>query len=170
MGTNILYTYVGNAKKYSLANDLEIRCFKPSIRNLMLSLSNKTGYADDYHNTWVELRWAAVTHFGYRIFYVVDGNRIIHTSYCAHKCFKFPFMKERDWHIGPCHTDDDYQGRNIYPAVLQYICVNLQDKGGNFYMIVEDSNVPSTKGVLKAGFANVGALNKSKYLKKYRLR
>ena len=147
-----------------------VNSFYPTLCTPFLSLVNKTGFADDYHNLWVEFRWAAASLFRYRIYYVLNGGKIIHTSYCSPKCFKFPFMQPNDWHVGPCHTDEAFKGRGIYPAVLKHICSELQHDNNSIYMIVDADNISSTRGVLKAGFKKVGLLNKTKGLKIYTLK
>lgn len=150
-----------------LPDGYEIQCFRPSLRHPFLSIWNKSGHEENYHNLWVELRWAVVSLMRYRIYYVTDGNVIIHTSYCSPKCFKFPFMKQTDFFIGPCHTEKQHFGQNIYPIVLRYICSELKKNDNNIYGIVNESNLSSRHGILKAGFRVIGPLQKTVVLKRY---
>ncbi len=94
--------------------------------------------------------WWLISRGKYRIWCVYDNDTVIHTSYVVPKCVKFPFLDKASYEIGPCHTNDSYRGKGIYPAVLYDI---VQKKGGVAYMIIDDTNTPSIKGVAKAGFA-----------------
>lgn len=88
-----------------------------------------------------------------RIIYVLDDDRIVHTSFLIPGCFKFPFMRKTDFEIGPCVTNAEYRGKGIYPFVLHYITNTFAAKNSNFYMIVNEDNCSSRKGCEKAGFS-----------------
>lgn len=118
----------------------------------------------------VEVSWALATLFKYKIYFVKENDKIIHISYCVYRCFKFPFLKGNDIQIGPCHTAIECRGRGIYPKVISYICQNEQkNNGGKVYMIINDKNCSSQKGVYKAGFVKVAKLKKSKVFKIYQM-
>ena len=164
--TNYLYEYL-SSDSVELPEGYSLKTFTPSITLPLLSLKNKSGFADDYHNLWVEVRWAVASLFKYQIYYLEKNGEIIHTSYVSLKSFKFPFMKKGDYHIGPCHTSDSERGKGLYPMVLKSICKEKSTGDNHIYMIVEDSNKSSHYGVLKAGFERKCRLQKTKYLKKY---
>lgn len=63
---------------------------------------------------------------------------------------QFPFMPKNGLHVGPCFTIKDERGRGYYPYLLNRIVLDNPSK--ECYMIVSPKNIPSTKGVLKAGF------------------
>ena len=169
MSVHNLYTYQSRQSGKPLSEEYEIRVFAPSWKRLFLSLSNRSGLKEDYHNFWVELRWAVVSFFQYQIYYVEKNGRVVHTSYCTPKSFKFPFMKKGDYHIGPCHTAETERGKGLYPAVLEKIAENKQTEKNRLYMIVEQSNVSSAAGVVKAGFVKASSLTRTKYLKRYHI-
>jgi len=103
-----------------------------------------------------------------KIFYFKSENgEILHTSYVIPKCNKFPFMGNEDYEIGPCNTIESARGRGLYPRMLKYITRCIQYEGAHFWMLVNENNAASIKGVEKAGFALVGYAEKTKYLKRY---
>ncbi len=65
--------------------------------------------------------WWLVTKGAYRVWCAYDGDFVVHTSYVIPKCNKFPFLNGDSYEIGPCHTNSDYRGKGIYPAVLTEI-------------------------------------------------
>lgn len=78
-------------------------------------------------------------------------------------------MKKNDLEIGPCYTYPEFRGKGIYPKVLTKIC---QKRGGDsisFYMIVDENNLSSIKGIEKAGFVRCGSVYISKFARRYRL-
>ena len=103
-----------------------------------------------------------------KIVYVKSADSLImHTSCVMSKCKKFTFMRDNDFEIGPCVTKDEYRGQGIYPRVLNYITSSFGEDGAVFYMIVEENNTSSIKGIEKAGFEKCGVVQKSRFLKKY---
>ncbi len=112
--------------------------------------------------TWLTRAWfKIITRGNLSIYYTTNSDgAITHTSYVVGKCFKFPFLNENDYEIGPCFTHPQYRGQGIYPMVLDYI---TQTKNGNhFYMLVHPTNTPSIRGIEKAGFNKIGKVKKTK--------
>ena len=67
--------------------------------------------------------------------------------------FKFVPNKNKSYHIGPCETPVEYRGNGYYPYLLTYIL--NKDNGGesyDYYMIINEKNIKSIRGVEKAGF------------------
>lgn len=76
-----------------------------------------------------------------------------------------PFVREGgklDYHIGPCTTLPAERGKGYYPMLLHAITSDL-GKENNYYMIVEENNLPSLRGIAKAGFTRVGVGIKNKW-------
>lgn len=91
----------------------------------------------------------------------------MHASYLLGKSFKFPFLGQDDYEIGPCVTRVDCRGRGLYPDVLRFICHNVGGPKSKFYMLVAPSNTASIRGIEKAGFSQVGYVKRSKYLRRW---
>lgn len=104
-----------------------------------------------------------------KVYYATQDGRLSHTSYVIPKCYKFPFLGADDYEIGPCFTYSEYRGRGLYPAILRYICGSVGKDNSTFYMIVDENNTPSIKGIEKAGFEKCGTVKVSPIMKKYRL-
>lgn len=103
-----------------------------------------------------------------RIYYICDENgHVIHTSYVLPKFFKFPFMKKGDYEIGPCQTAPAFRGRGLYGAALNRIITEPEFENAHFYMIVDNNNRSSVRGIEKAGFHLVGNVIRTKFLKRY---
>jgi len=81
------------------------------------------------------------------------------------KIYKFPFMKKKSLHIGPCMTIPEYRGRGFYPMLLRKI---QKDFDTDLYMIVHESNLSSIRGVEKARFSLFGK-GHSTLLKRYEI-
>ena len=104
------------------------------------------------------------------IYYVADreSGQMIHSSYVTGRSFKFPFMSQRDIHIGPCNTAPEYRGRGIYRNVLRVICRDHKDACNKVYMMVHEDNIPSIKGIEAAGFRHIGTVERTGIFKVYR--
>lgn len=82
----------------------------------------------------------------------IEG-KLIHRSRVFHKShlltsfhFPKPFLV-----IGDCLTDSNYRGMGIYPKTIQYIATSYSsDK--HVFILVSNDNIPSIKGIEKAGF------------------
>lgn len=101
------------------------------------------------------------------IYYLMDDDVLVHTSCVIPKCYKFPFLGKDDFEIGPCYTNPQYRGKGIYPSVLRYITRSIGNENTSFYMIVNENNLASLRGVEKADFQKCGSIRISKYTKKY---
>lgn len=104
--------------------------------------------------------WNIISHNKASIYFIKDEKGIVHSSYVIEKCCKFPFMKKDDIEIGPCYTRKDMRGKGIYPSVLNYIIQTELTEHNFAYMIVEENNSSSLRGIQKLGFINIGNLKK----------
>ena len=102
-----------------------------------------------------------------KLYRMYDNDFLVHSSLVARGRFKFPFLKKNDIEIGPCWTQSGYRGRDIYPYVLGLIIQNEINNGGDAYMIVNDDNYSSIKGITKAGFIKTEFKLKRDLLKRY---
>ena len=165
--TFYLYKFSGSVKKEDKSNSIWV--FRNSLKKPLFSSVCKAPKTEEYNDLYTELRWVIASKLRLRIYYIKRGDVLVHSSFCTPKSFKFPFMKENDYHIGPCFTDSRYRGKGIYSLVLKRIVYDLKRKPdcGNIYMIIEENNISSREGVKKAGFKEAAILYRKGRLKKY---
>ena len=163
--------YLYCCKKAQFSSDVEknsmcasVKVFTPKIKKLLLC-----GEKKNIKTLIVRLLFQIRTKGKAKIYYVADENKLKHTSYVVPRCGKFPFLDENDYEIGPCFTYPDHRGKGIYPEVLRFICCHIGDHNTTFYMIVDEKNIASIKGIEKAGFKKCGVVEVSKLTKRYKL-
>ena len=142
----------------------DLKVFTPSLHGFFLK-----GERAGIKMLFIRLMFQVMTLGKAQIYYVQSGNYIMHTSYVVPACFKFPFMNRYDLEIGPCYTYPAFRGMGIYPKVLTEICRKRAGAVLSFYMIVDEANLPSIKGIEKAGFVRCGVVYKGKLSKRYKL-
>ena len=151
-------------KKYSAddayVNELDVLEYRPTLFKPFIPNEGDGSLKNRLSRIWFWL----ISGGKAKIAYVQRDGIIVHTSYVIPKCYKFPFMKKGDLEIGPCTTKQEYRGQGIYPRVLRYI---VDSEKTTCYMIVRETNVPSIRGIEKAGFEKRGKVEKSK-LGKYK--
>ena len=76
-------------------------------------------------------------------------------------------MKKGDYEIGPCFTIPTARGKGLYTKVLNYITGDLHYQNASFYMLVNKNNLPSVKGIERAGFSLIGHAGRTSFLKIY---
>lgn len=117
----------------------------------------------------VRAMFAILTFGKAKIFYVCESGEVAHTSYVVPRCLKFPFLKKGDFEIGPCHTEVSHRGKGLYPMALNAIVHSAGSKGTEFYMIVDESNAASIRGIEKAGFTRCGTVKVNRLTKHYQI-
>ena len=68
------------------------------------------------------------------------------------------FQGDKSYYIFFCHTFSEYRGKNIYPYVLTQICKDIVKNSGVAFISAGIDNIPSQKGIEKAGFRRLCAL------------
>lgn len=96
--------------------------------------------------------WYLITLGRLRIFYIMDGDIVIHYSFIIPKNFRFPFMDKGDLQIGPCFTDPKFRGRGLYSQALKLIPSLFSKQTSNFWIYTTDVNVISQHVIEKAGY------------------
>jgi len=140
-----------------------VKSFVPFLGKLYLP-----GEKKNMKTTLVRLYFQAMTLGKAKLYYVVDETgRTAHVSYVVPKCFKFSFLDKRDYEIGPCFTAPEFRGQGIYPTVLNYVTENVGANDAVFYMVVDDKNVASIRGIEKARFERCGTIRKVGLFKRY---
>ena len=163
----LLYSYKKNihSQNEKRLTTHDVKIFTPTIPKLILP-----GEIWDLKKILTRLFFQIISKGKAKIYYISDGDKIKHTSYVVPKCFKFTFLGESDYEIGPCYTYSQYRGQGLYPMVLRSICDSLGNIGTTFFMIVDDSNISSVRGIEKAGFVICGEIVVTKYTKIYKLK
>lgn len=90
---------------------------------------------------------------------VKKGNRIISRALLITKTPNYKFLPKDGVHICYCETIPQEQGKGYYSLLLKAILAN--NPGKHFYMIVEEKNTPSIKGIERAGFVRCGEVEKT---------
>lgn len=142
----------------------EVKIFSPSLFKMFLKGERKT-FKRGIVRCWFQI----ITLGKAKLYFICDSKtgKVKHFSYVVPKCYKFAFLKNGDYEIGPCFTFPEFRGKNIYPTMLNYITGNLGDENSTFYIVVENTNLPSLKGIEKANFKRCGTVKKSGILKRY---
>ncbi len=78
---------------------------------------------------------------------------------CKNRTDYFVALDEDDATILSCFVFPQYRGRGIYPTMLETIVRTLRDHNqvSNVYIDCKSWNVPSIRGIQKAGFALIGS-------------
>lgn len=163
MARHLLYKKAsGVGENLTLPSGYTVQKFTPTLKKLY-----RAGERKSLKITLTRLNFVLSSRGKTQIIFLLDeGDNICHSSFVIPKIKKFPFMKKGDYQIGPCVTSVEHRGKGLYPFVINYIVAD-KDFGGEFYMIVADTNTPSIKGIEKAGFKRVGNIKKTKLLKRY---
>lgn len=147
------------------SDNIEVGFFIPKIRNRLTASGEKVGVK----SLMVRFLFRIITHGKMKIFYVRQNDEIIHTSYVVPKCSKFPFLGINDYEIGPCYTNPQSRGKGIYPLMIRYICNSIGNEDSIFYMIVDETNSSSIRGIEKAGFKKCGNVEVTGLFKRYKI-
>lgn len=145
-------------------DDLDIEVITPTIRRLFIEGEKKS-----IKLLAARLMFWIITFGKAKLYCYRQGGELAHTSYVIPKCCKFPFLESSDYEIGPCMTCPKFRGKGYYPTMLRYICSTVGSQKTTFYMIVDEENSASIKGIEKAGFTRCGVVEVSKITKTYRL-
>lgn len=169
MDGEVFYLYRHDKKIEESDVDSNVHRFDSHTFSPFFSIVCKSKKAKDYNDFYTELRWRVASFGRLVIYYIEQDGRLAHTSFCTPKSFKFPFMKENDYHIGPCFTDEQCRGQALYAKVLTHIVSTIRrdPSAGEIYMIIDRDNYPSREGVKKAGFQETAILSRKGRLKKY---
>ncbi len=156
---------VNNKEFNQTADSFDIVEFVPSFKAFYMKGENP-----DLRTTVVRCFFQIMTFGKAKLVCAVNKNGdTVHASYVVPRCFKFSFLGNNDYIIGPCFTRPDHRGQGIYSKVLEYICSQKTEEDTIFYMCVDDGNLPSVKGIEKAGFKKCGVVHKTRVLKRYYL-
>ncbi len=160
-----LYKHSRDSVGFKNPENLNVEIVTPTIRGgLIIQGENKS-----FKLLAVRCLFQLITFGKAKVYCYRYNGELVHTSYVIPRCHKFPFMSKNDYEIGPCFTYPKYRGKGFYPQMLKYICSSIGAENSVFYMIVDEANLSSIKGIEKAGFQRCGTIRVSKILKRYQL-
>lgn len=167
---NMRYLYqklCGNEQSKTFENDfLHSCCIEKMVpKPWKIKRKTETLCFYEYLSRWY---FGMITGWRYRIYYLLDKDQIVHTSFVVPRCHKFPFLGKMDYEIGPCVTKEAYRRRGSYCYMLDNITNEAEYGKSMFYMIVKATNEPSVKGIEKAGFCRCGYIKRDGFLKIYK--
>ena len=141
----------------------DVKCFRPTLlKGLFIRGEEK------YWKTALSrLYFWAISAGRLEVYYIIQKEKVVHTSYVVPVCYKFPFMKRGDYEIGPCQTEEACRGQGMYVRTLNHITSQKRYENACFYMLVSESNASSIRGIEKAGFVEDGYAVRSGWLKRY---
>ena len=151
----ILYKQQGSFSNEKLDSELDIRVLKITPFHFFADVEKF-----QMKTFILRLYFGFITAFKTKLFYVVDNNKLVHYSYLVPRCFKFKFLNDNDYEIGPCFTLNEFRGKGIYPTVLKKIIASVDVKS-SLYMMVASQNIRSIRGIEKAEFVKCGIVKKT---------
>jgi len=155
-----LYRKFYTKAKYDIEGVFE---FVPKIYNLCMPSERI-----DAKSLFIRFVFCVMTFGKFKIFGVKSAlGEVVHTSYVIPKCVKFPFLKKGEFEVGPCYTAPEFRRQGAYVKALTYITTHKQFENACFYMIVNEVNSASVKGIENAGFQKTGTVSKTRFLKRY---
>ena len=89
---------------------------------------------------------------------VIKDGIIVSKAVLISKVPLYRFLPRKGIHLCYCETIPEARGKGYYPMLLSYI--QNQHKGNNLYMIVDEKNISSIRGIEKAGFVRCGKVEK----------
>lgn len=147
----------------SIPAGLTLEAVRPSLwRGFRLEGEGKSG-----KRTLVRLAFQAMTLGRARLYCLRKDGALAHTAYVVGRCRKFPFLGKQDYQIGPCRTEEGFRGQGYYSIMLRYLRARVGGAGTVLYMIVDEGNLASRRGVEKAGFQQCGTVRRTGLLKRY---
>lgn len=81
---------------------------------------------------------------------VIVDNKVVSKAVLISKVPVYKFLPKKGIHVCYCETIPEARGNGYYPMLLSYIQNDKTQK--NLYMIVEEHNLSSIKGIEKTGF------------------
>jgi hypothetical protein len=103
---------------------------------------------------------------GKKIYFIKEKEVLIHSSFLFDKLNILRLIQKKGPAIGDCYTNPDYRGNSIYPFVISYISNEtlLENKIKEVFIIVNNNNRSSIRGVEKAGFEKVAKIKAKRWL------
>ncbi len=98
-------------------------------------------------------------------FFIKDLDVLVHESYLFERIYLLKSIRRTGPVIGDCFTNKHYRGQSIYPFVINYIAEKmLVDGCKEVFMVVNQSNISSIKGIEKAAFQKIASIKATRWL------
>lgn len=98
-------------------------------------------------------------------YYIEDNGILVHDSFLYEKVYLLRLINKKGPVIGSCFTNIKYRGQSIYPYVINRIAVDELNSGKKeVFMIVDQDNISSIKGIEKAGFEKLVSIKTKRWL------
>lgn len=85
---------------------------------------------------------------------LILNGRIVSKAVLVSKVPIYRFLPSKGIHLCYCETVPDERGKGYYPLLLSYIQHDFHS--GDLFMVVDENNAASLRGVEKAGFVKYG--------------
>jgi hypothetical protein len=91
---------------------------------------------------------------GNKKYFIEDKGVLVHQSFLFNTVFILRLIREKGPAIGDCFTHPAYRGKLIYPFVIHAIAKEVLQNAKNkaVFIVVNQDNLSSIKGIEKAGF------------------
>lgn len=76
---------------------------------------------------------------------------------------RYPFVSKDSYAIISCLTSEEFRGKRIYPSQIQE-AVRLDTQSKEFWIWADSENMPSLRGIRKAGGMKVGKIVQKRWL------
>ena len=103
---------------------------------------------------------------GKKKYFIEDKGVLVHQSFLFNTVFLLRLIRKKGPIIGDCYTHPDYRGKSIYPSVINSIAKEVLQNAKNkaVFMVVNQDNLSSIKGIEKAGFKKYSSIYTKRWL------
>ena len=99
------------------------------------------------------------------LYSIQDASKTVHKSYLFDSVYLLKSINKSGPVIGDCHTHKEYRGQAIYPFVINKIAKEvIETKGKEVYIVVDQNNLNSIKGIEKSGFSKLASIKAKRWL------
>ena len=145
------------SKSFEIDDSLDCVFFKPTLFKLKIHQGSLLLY----------LFWYFFTLGKYQVFYIFEGDKVVHFSNILPKIFKYSFMNKNDIQVANCYTAPMFRGKRLFPFALSVIGDKF--KNTDVWVGAREDNLASIKGIKRAGYRMVARVYKTKFLGIYKL-
>ena len=102
---------------------------------------------------------------------ITDIKTLVHQSFLYDSIFLLKTINKKGPVIGDCFTNKKYRGQSIYPYMINTITNEALSEGiKEVFIVVNQDNISSIKGIEKAKFVKFVAISATRWLWFYRNR